>query len=366
MKLTKQGKRLVVWAVSALCVSFTSTAAMAGTYSSIVSFGDSLSDVGTYRVSTIAAVGGGEYTVNNGGGTNWTEQLAKGLFAPAPCAAQTGLNSVIPGIPAVPVTDHPECSNYAQGGSRVTNPVGPGNLYTYPADPGGALGQLTDPVVNQVNRYLSSHGGQFSGGELVTVLAGGNDVFMNLATVAATAAATGNDPTAVATASANAVAAMGQAGADLASLIKNQMVAKGARYVVALTLPDVSQTPFALSKDAATRTLISTMVTTFNSQLTAGLSGVNRVLIADAYSQGRLQNAYPQLFGLSNTANMACDLSKTILPTSLVCTSNTLIAGDTSRYEYADSVHPTPYAHKLLAGFVYLKLFARGWLFPAN
>lgn len=363
MKLTIRGKRLVVWAASALCVGFTGTA-MAGTYTSIVSFGDSLSDVGTYRVSTIAAVGGGEYTVNGTRGNNWTEQLAKGLFAPAPCAAETGLNSVIPGIPAVPVVDHPECSNYAQGGSRVTNPVGPGNLYTYPADPGGALGQLTVPVVTQVNRYLSTHGGQFSGNELVTVLAGGNDVFMNIATVAATAAATGNDPTAVATASANAVTAMGQAGAQLAALIKNQIVANGARYVVALTLPDVSQTPYALAQSANVQALISTMVTTFNGQLKAGLNGVDRVMIADAYKQGRLQNSYPSLFGLTNTSSMACDMSKTILPTSLVCTSSTLVAGDTSRYEFADGVHPTPYAHKLLAGFVYLKLFARGWLFP--
>ena len=39
-------------------------------YARIVSFGDSLSDVGTYKVSTIAAVGGGEYTVNEGGGSN--------------------------------------------------------------------------------------------------------------------------------------------------------------------------------------------------------------------------------------------------------------------------------------------------------
>ena len=34
-------------------------------FTSLVSFGDSLSDVGTYKVGTIAAVGGGKWTVNS-------------------------------------------------------------------------------------------------------------------------------------------------------------------------------------------------------------------------------------------------------------------------------------------------------------
>ena len=366
MKITKHIKLAAVTAltISAFAVSSTASAGSLA-YSSVVSFGDSLSDVGTYRVSTIAAVGGGQYTVN-GTGKNWTEVLSRQLFAPAPCAAQTGLNSMIPGIPTAPVVNRAECNNYAQGGARVTNPVGPGNLYTYPADSGGALGQLTDPVANQINRHLAKTGGTFSGKELVTVLAGGNDVFMNLAVVAGTAAATGNDPAAVGAAAAKAVAAMGQAGAELAANIKTQIVGRGARYVVALTLPDVSQTPFALSKDAGTQALIATMVTTFNAQLTAGLKGVDRVLVADAYAQGRLQNQYPKIFGLTNTNSMACDLTKTILPTSLVCNANTLVAGDVSRYQFADGVHPTPYAHNLMAQYVYVKLLLRGWLIPSS
>ena len=367
MQFTKQIKLAAIVAVAlGTCVATGSHAATTNPllYASVVSFGDSLSDVGSYRVSTIAAVGGGEYTVNASTGKNWTEVLSKQLLVNKPCAAQTGLNSIIPGIPAVPVTNHAECTNYAQGGARVTNPVGPGNLYTYPADAGGALGQMTDPVINQINRHLANNGGAFSGKELVTVLAGGNDVFMNLAVVAGTAAATGNNPAAVGAASANAVAAMGQAGAELAADIKNLIVARGAKYVVALTLPDVSQTPFALSKDANTQALISAMVTTFNAQLTAGLKGVDRVMVVDAYAQGRLQNSAPAVFGLSNTTDMACDLSKTILPSSLVCNASTLVAGDTSHYEFADGVHPTPYAHNLLAQYVYVKLLLRGWLGP--
>ena len=36
---------------------------------------------------------------------------------------------------------------------------------------------------------------------------------------------------------------------------------------------------------------------------------------------------------------------------SIVCTAKTLIAGDTSKYAFADEVHPTPYAHQVAADF---------------
>ena len=45
-------------------------------FQSIVSFGDSLSDVGTYKVGTIAAIGGGKWTVNGPDARNWTEVVA--------------------------------------------------------------------------------------------------------------------------------------------------------------------------------------------------------------------------------------------------------------------------------------------------
>src|SRR5205085_4744659 len=83
-------------------------------FSSLVSFGDSLSDVGTYRVGAIAAIGGGQFTVNGPAPTNCTERLAADIHVAAPCAAETGLASNIPGIPAVmPPVFHTTCTNYA-------------------------------------------------------------------------------------------------------------------------------------------------------------------------------------------------------------------------------------------------------------
>ena len=124
-------------------------------YAKLVSFGDSLSDVGTHRVGAIAAAGGGEYSINPAGGmggVNWTERLAARIGVAAPCAAQTGLMSELAavGILPVPVTNVAGCYGYAQGGARVTNPVGSDNA----ALPDSQIGQLTKPMVEQINRHL--------------------------------------------------------------------------------------------------------------------------------------------------------------------------------------------------------------------
>ena len=59
--------------------------------------------------------------------------------------------------------EHTESNtNYAQGGARVTIPIGPGNKALFnPADPstsGDAIGQLTVPVKTQVARVLMTLG----------------------------------------------------------------------------------------------------------------------------------------------------------------------------------------------------------------
>ena len=60
----------------------------------------------------------------------------------------------------------------------------------------------------------------------------------------------------------------------------------------------------------------------------------------------------------------ACSTTSTANPlagSSLTCTTASTIPGDTSRYQFADSVHLTPYGYKLLAEFVTLKLLAASW-----
>ena len=328
-------------------------------YSKVVVFGDSLSDVGTYATPGIQALGGGKFTVNGADAKIWIELLAAQAGVPAPCAAQTGLEASGPlESLAAPIANIPGCYNYAQGGARVTELVGPFNKALLAFDnTDGYLGQLTDPVINQLTRHLAVTGGSFAADDLVTVLAGGNDVFMNLGTVSATVAA-GGDPTAAATA---AVTAMGTAGAQLAGYIKALVLANGATHVVVVNLPDVSQTPFGLSVDASTQGLIRTMVTTFNDQLASGLAGSDGVLLVDAYTQGQDQFARPAQYAVSDPTALACDLAKTPIG-SLTCSAASVVAADVSHYAYADPVHPTPYGYRLLAEFVTDRMLKMGWL----
>lgn len=316
----------------------------------VVSFGDSLSDVGTYATpGLVATTGGGKYTVNSASARIWVEQLATRLELGSLCAAQTGLNSSGPlaGF-AAPVTNKSGCFAYGQGGARVTQPVGPANQALIAlGDTSGYLGQLTDPVVNQMNRHLAAGG--YTGSELVVVLAGGNDLFMNLGAVGA-----GTPP-------ATAVAAMGTAGAELAGYVKTLVLDKGARYVLVVTLPDVSKTPFAYAQSAQTQGLIQTMSKTFNDQLTAGLAGLGGVIVADGYARGQDVAARSAAYGISNGTGVACDPAKATIG-SLGCSAATLVSGDVSRYQFADSVHPTPYGHQLYADLAMEALAKAGWV----
>jgi phospholipase/lecithinase/hemolysin len=353
---------------------------------STVSFGDSLSDVGTYKVGTIAAVGGGKWTVNGATALNWTERVATAVGTAAPCAAQTGLLTNITGLAGAAVANHPACFNYAQGSARVSNPFGP-NAAALQAAPFNQvnLGLLAMPVAAQMSAHLAKVGGSYSGRELVTVMAGGNDLFMHFngianaaaggAAAAGAAAAAGWSQevqaavmaggAAATNAAVNAaLAGMGQAGAELATLVKTQVLAKGARYVVVANLPDVAQTPFAMSLDAQTRGLVNTMVTTFNSQLKAGLDGT-AALYVDAYTQGRDQYANPAKYGIGNVATPACSATSPANPlgdSSLTCTAASTVAADTSTYLFADSVHPTPLGYQLQAAFVIAQMRAAGWI----
>jgi outer membrane lipase/esterase len=376
-----------------------------------VVFGDSLSDLGTYGVGTVAALGGGKYTINNvvngkNQSLNWTEWMALAFGLPAPCAAQTGLNGLASQGFSVPVVNHAGCTSYAQGGARVTNPVGPGNALL-----GGSnaiLGQLTVPVVTQVAKHLSLNGGKFNGKEMVYVLAGANDAFMQLAglsagaTAAATAAVTAAVPaqigadiaagiclpanastTCVSAAVAKlsptvgaaaagayfqtnapaAVGAMGVAGAELANQVNSQMLAKGAKRVTVINVPDISKTPFAATQSPEVQGLVNTMVTTFNAQLKANLSTSASVLLVDAYTISRDQVANPAKYFLANVTTPACDLTpaKNPLGSSLTCTTKNLIPGVVSRFQFADGVHPTPYAQGLLAVAVSAAVLQKGW-----
>lgn len=368
-------------------------------FTKMVNFGDSLSDVGTYKVGLLAAVGGGKFTVNSATAKTWTEVLAPKLNLPAPCAAQTGLSSIIPTLPAVTVQNVVTCTNYAQGSSRVTSPYGPNSVAiqqavlnsagTATAITSAGIGLMAVPLVTQMANHLAK--GAYSGTELVTVMAGGNDIFLNLNGVASAdgggagavgaaifaewapsvqGAVAGGGTTATTAAITAARAGMAKAGTELATLVKTQILAKGAKYVVVANLGSVSQTPYGISLGAQTQGILDLMTADFNTALTSGLAGQAGVVIVDLFAQGALQAANPSQFLIANATTPACDASTTTTNilggSSLACTAaNTIVANgstvDVSKYYFADGVHPTPYGHQLMSDFIESKMVAAGW-----
>lgn len=334
-------------------------------YGKLITFGDSLSDVGTYGVGIVASFGGGKYTINgNELSLNWTELLARTVGVADLCPARTGLNSAAELGGPTPTQDFDACFSYAQGGARVTDPVGPGNiaLWTFFGDPSGMLGQLTDPVVNQITRHLDkpSVNGGFAADDLVTVMAGGNDLFMNIATYESLVGS-GTSPDDARDA---VVGLMQAAGAQLAALVKDEIVGNGAQRVVVVNVPSAQNAPAFLGSPD-TQALVTEMVSAFNGALATGLTGTEaNVLQVDAYTVSADQAAHPAQYGLSNVTTPACDLEGALveLPTSLVCSEATLIGGDVTYYQYADTVHPTPYGYKLLAQLVTQEMAKKGWL----
>lgn len=363
---------------------------------SVVSFGDSLSDPGAYAVGTVAAVGGGRYTVNSGTATPtkiWLDFLSAQLALPAPCAAVKGLDGLAAQGFSVPPTKQASCTNYAQGGSRVTHPIGPGNK-NIPAS--AALGQLTYPLTTQVADHLGRNAGAFNPKALVTVMAGGNDIFIQgavatAATSMATAPTASNIAAFTATATnlggwtsaeqlgvltatspaagqaalqAGLLANMAKAGVEQANLVKTQIVAKGAQYVLVVNLPNAGATPRGFAGGPQTAALLTAMAQAFNQTLAAGLAGTAGVVLADAFTTSTDQYNNPSAYGLSNVTAPSCktDASNILGGVSLVCSPTNVIAGDLSRYGFADDVHPAPYGHQLLAQFAAKALAAAGWL----
>ena len=353
-------------------------------FSAVVSFGDSYSDAGTYKVGTVAALGGGKFTVNGPDGLTWTEVLAATVGAPAQCAAQTGM---LPnnGTTGAPVQNVAGCFNYAQGSSRVSSSgTGSNGVALQTALGQQNLGFMAISLKEQFEAHLAASGGRYVRSHLVTVNGGGNDALTQIGAVSqafgggAAAVAIGTvagwpqatldvvalgGANAVDAAGAAAVAAMGQAGAELTGYISSLVIDRGARYVLVRNLGDLNATPFGLALDAGTRGLITAMTQAFNARLASGLAGSAAVILFDDYARSAAITADPAKFGFSNITVQNCGPNAFGQPNgaSIVCNTGNLIAGDTSRYAFADSVHPTPYAHQVAAQAAMTLMQDAGW-----
>ncbi|QIE22641.1 hypothetical protein SBC1_06560 [Caballeronia sp. SBC1] len=340
----------------------------------VVSFGDSLSDVGTYAPVATANFGGGRFTTNPG--QIWTQNVAQ-YYGGTLTAANTGGF----GIPLSPASG----LGYAQGGSRVT--LQPGVGHATPGTANSDYSQATTiPINDQVTQYIGSHG-SFNANQLVLVNGGANDIFYNLTVEQATAAgiqaqlAAGTitpaqAQAAGAAAQTAATTAISQAAIDLATVV-GRVVQAGATHVVVSTVPDIGGSPLGLAS-ADQGVTFSQVTQLFNGTLQGALQQaglLSKVIYVNAYTwvDGIQANYQANGFTVSNTGT-ACNLNAMIAAatklgepdpsafgTSLFCSPQTYtVAGADQTYMYADTVHPTTHLHALFSTYVEQQIAASG------
>jgi outer membrane lipase/esterase len=251
--------------------------------------GDSLTDAGQY---------GARFTVNPG--LVWAQDLGARNGVTVTPSLQGGVD-------------------YAQGGARVTQPS--------PLIPTGAPQRAMSVQIDELLKATPN----LNPNALYTVWIGANDVLVNTQ-------AAGAGLITPAQLQANVVTAATDTLQQIARLRD-----AGARTIMVFNLPDIGKTPLGLANPTAPFSALSGL---FNSTLQAGLGSL-KVNIIPMNVFGLLNEviANPAGFGLTNVSTPACTTAS-----SLTCTSGTLVAPNAAQtYLFADSVHPTPAVHQVIA-----------------
>jgi outer membrane lipase/esterase len=375
-----------------------------GSFTSLVVFGDSLSDVGAYAPATaITALPGsylgGKWTTNTvwnsttpNGAKIWLERLAEtlqaqGMPVPVPTPDEVGWGTQSVRCPAelINAAYAVTCTAYGQGGSMVTDPNG----YNH------ANGPLTVPIKTQIQRHLDKPavGGKFKDSDLIVVWGGGNELFTHFATFAAQVGAIFATPglsadqikAAVLDAELTALGKVKTAALEEASYVKDMILAKGGKYVVVVNVPDMLDSPYGagLAANPATApvaSILSALPDNFNFWLREGLTG-QPVQIVDAWTLVKQVKANPSAYGIVNMTKPTCNFAKqdAILGVSLesgramFCNVTTgtpfdmkdPVADpgvDPDTWFFADDVHPSSGGNRVLATEFAKSLKAYGWI----
>jgi outer membrane lipase/esterase len=273
--------------------------------SRIVSFGDSMSFVGT--------TGNGRYTVNDGTSNNWTLELA----------ARFGL---------------PLSASLATANARVNS-----------AWPAAAGVTAASTVSQQVDAFLAS--GAIGANDLLIINAGTADIVAEMSEV-----------TAGAQTSAQMVADAGQAGRDLAAQVR-RLVDAGAKHVAVSGPYHLGRSPWAAS--IAQTGLLTEASNKFNEELLVAMvdQGAN-VLYVDAALLFNLMIGTPEGYDMTNATTAVCTSTDAgpgigIGPGSVnssLCTPSTVSNSDYNRFMFADPVYVTPQAQRKLGEHAFDKI----------
>jgi phospholipase/lecithinase/hemolysin len=263
-------------------------------FSTLIDFGDSLSDVGNDYTASFGIVPGSPGYTNGhfSNGQIWVEKLGQDLGLGTPTASLKGGN------------------DFAYGG--VTSGTG------YTTD----IISLPN-IETQVTGWTSSHTANSS--QLFTVLGGANDLLNLLGGTSTTTPA--------------------QAADNIATSV-HDLYADGARNILVANLPDLGLTPRFYNTagqsvaTAATLQFNTELATDLSTQLTTspGLDIYNLNLFALIDSA----EANPSAYGLTDVHDQAYTGDNTFA-------GNGSVVSDPSGYLFFDSIHPTTTGHALIA-----------------
>ncbi len=275
-------------------------------FSSLVVFGDSLSDSGNNAI----VLGANGSQVITGNTYIPTQPYGSGTYSNGPTWVTPFAAGI--GLPAAAAPSIPGGSNFAYGGARTTAD-GPPVLFGFPFS-----------ATTQVAGFLSGAPATLAGSGLYVIAIGGNDV-----------RDTGD---AVAANPANAAAIIGGAAAAYATGVGNMvdaLQARGAINIVVWGVPDVGRSPAAQAGGPAVAGTASFISNSFNSALQARLAGESfGVRYFDVAGTIAGVFASPGSFGFSNVTD-AC---------------GAVLGCDPSSYLFWDGIHPTSAAQSLVAG----------------
>ncbi|WP_165228924.1 SGNH/GDSL hydrolase family protein [Aquisphaera insulae] len=252
-RLARIAGRIAWMAVVALAACTSAQPVRAGQFTGIVSFGDSLSDVGNTFLAAGLPPDPPYYQGRYSNGLNWLDYLAKDLGIAGPVASLAG------------------GSDYAWGGAQT----------------GDGLSFMGTPNIGmQVDGFLMA-GGTLTGSQLVTIWGGAND-FLNAGLT---------DP---------AVAV-----ANLSAAI-TKLAAAGASQFIVPNLPLLGELPVTNTLPDAVRQALDGLTMAFNAMLAQELTKLDATLgitihqldIATVFQE---MLADPSKYGLTNVTDSALD-----------------------------------------------------------
>ena len=229
-------------------------------------------------------------------------------------------------------------TNYAQGDARVATDNNVLNLL------------FPKPITKQVAALLEDTGGKISSKALVTILGGDNDIQLGFPP---------DFPPAD---------SVVEAGAILGDLVQ-QLKSAGAKHLLVFLAPNPANTPKAYGQPAAQAELTN-LTNLFNAALLEGIKGTNAVvldinkiflnIINDPVRFGFAPINHFTDYAAKHAVNLPFAASSPGISIFLVQGENLFVDGNS--FIFADSAHPSPRTHQILADTIYSILRAPGFV----